>query len=244
MEQLAENSWKSIFLNFIILGLIIFLVYRLAAFVLPRLFTEKRYKNLIKILLPGIETVSWFLFISWYIIRFSAAGQWYALVLVALLLILAFWLSRFYIRDLIAGMIFRLSGKFKEGDRMQSGEIEGRIIKMGNLTLELEGPDGNLIFTPYSVLSEAVKIKTESSEQITGHAFRITCDTKKPVNEKMDEIQAYILTLPWVSLKKQTQIKLINQDAEKYNFEISIYLIDKAFAQNAEKLIRAKFSVF
>jgi small-conductance mechanosensitive channel len=240
--NLAENNWQILFINFVLIGIILLLLFRVLRFSLPWLLRNPKQQAFLKQHLPVIEIAFWFLFLSWFIFRFAQKLEVYAFVVAAILFILLFWFSKFYLREIIAGILFKTSGRYKKGDTIQSGDHAGKILRFGSDVLELESSDGRLIFLPYSQLTGgAVNIKSEGAEKASGYSFEIIAHPDMNPAAFEQALQSHALSLPWISISKPIQVSLERTGTEGMVYKVTIYLLDRTFCLQAEKAIREKF---
>jgi len=163
-------------------------------------------------------------------------------VVLAILLMLLFWISRFWMKDIIAGVFFRSSTRLKAEDQLHFGELKGTIKKFGSSSLELETQDNQTIFIPYAKLVDAVNIKSERTGQSKGYTFILDCPRKEEISALTQQIKSTILSTPWVSVNRMSVITLATQTEENYSFEITVFPIDKSFAGKIETLVTEKYS--
>lgn len=240
--NMYDNSWQSIFINFILIGIILLLLFRVIRYSLPLFARENKQRDYISRQLPVIETILWFLFLSWFTFRFAQKLELYALIVAGFLFILIFWFARFFLRELIAGIIFKSGDRYKKGDFITTSEHSGRIYRFGIDSLEVENAKGQIVFIPYSKLvGDAIHMRSEGADKASGHSFRLTVIGEKNLAQLEQEIQLFALTLPWININKTAQISLICQDANQIELNITIYLIDRNFAIEAEKSFQENF---
>ena len=144
--NIPYSNWQAVFFDFLVGALIIFSLFRLIQYIL-QVFSSRsgRYKALKKAL-PVVETVFWVLYLSWYTFRFAEIRSVYAFVVIAILFVLFFWISRYYFKDLIAGIVFRASGKFREGEVIIHDNLKGTIKRFRLQAIEIESQDGQIIY--------------------------------------------------------------------------------------------------
>jgi len=240
MQQLTQN-WQDVFIGFSILGILLFLIFRLLHYLLPILLKNKKALYRVKRFLPVIETVSWLSFLSWYSIKFYAQYNIYTLVILLAILVIAFWVSRFLIKELIAGALFRGSARFHEGDRIQTNQYSGTIKKFHFDTIEIEAGDGQIVFIPYSKLSGKITIKNESVGQTSAHTFQLKVISSAEPEIISGHINSFLLSLPWSSVTTSPQVILIEQEGEKYVFDITCFPVEKSYAKKMEQKVLDKF---
>ncbi len=242
--NLNENNWQMIFINFLLIGIILLLLFRVLRYSLPWLFRDPKKRDYVKKRAPLLEIGFWFVYLSWFTFSFAQRLEIYGLVVGGLLFILLFWFSKFFLREIIAGIIFKINGRYKKGDQIQATGHDGRINRFGLDTLEMESRDGKLIFIPYSrLVGDSIVIRSDGTEKATTHTFTILTAVKDDIAGFEREIQSLALTLPWISINKPLQAALEQFNRDTMTFRITLYLIDRNFAVNAEKAIRESFEM-
>lgn len=242
MQQLTQN-WQDVFIRFLILGILFFLFFRLLQYVVPFLLKNKKGLDKLKRYMPIVETASWLVFFSWYSLKFYAQYNIYTIVILGIIAIIAFWISKFLLKELIAGVAFRISARFSENDSIQTSQYSGTIKKFHFDSIELEAGDGQIIFIPYSKLSGEVTIKNESAGQTSAHSFQLITTTVNEPEVVSKNITTYLLSLPWSSVNNHPQVILADQEDGHYKFDITCYPIDKSYAIKIEQRILEKFGV-
>ena len=235
------TNWQAVFFDFLVGGLIIFVVFRLLQFVLPVFLTNsKKRKNVFRIS-PVVETIFWLLFFSWYTFRFAEIMSLYAFVVIGILLILIFWVSRFFLRDLMAGMFFRASGRFKEGEVLIYKKNKGAIKKFGTQSLEIESFEGQVIYIPYSKLQDSIMIKSESTEQSAAYTFAFNILNTTTPEDSINSIRKFVVSLPWSSIQKSPLVMISEQASGHSTVEVTVYPIEKIYGKKIEHLTLEKF---
>lgn len=228
-------------IGFATIAFVIFLVLKGLAKGLPFVIKKSDRKRRFTKYFSLVEVFVWILYTIFVIQQLSDSNQLYSLGLFFLLMIASFWMLWFYIKNYISGGIFKLNGKFDINDSVQIDNYQGKIIGMGNHRLELESENGEIIYIPYSKLSDAVIVKIHPGEMVLSHSFTLSTSPDKSVIARIDEIRFAILSLPYASLKKSPQIKLIHEDKEHYVFELVVYTLEKEYFFKIEQEIRKKF---
>lgn len=190
-----------------------------------------------------VELVSWIVFLSGFVWSLNAADNIFTYIILVIIFILLFWLSQFWIKDTIAGLIFRSSSRFTEGDIIQSEDYRGIIRRFRNHTLEIESRDGKTMFIPYSKLLKTTQIQSQSKDKQSGYAFRLVCSAGIESTELKKQIKKFIITLPWTSTLKKPIVTLINETDEVKEYEVTVYPIDKSHAGKIEGFVKEEFEV-
>ena len=223
-------------------AILLFVVFRLIQYLVPVLFANnKKYKQFLRILPVG-ETAVWLLFFSWYVFRFAEITSMYALIVGIVLLVLVFWISRFFLRDLIAGMFVRSSGHFKEGEIIIHESYQGAIRKFGLMSLEVETQDGRILFLPYHKLLDTYSGKNESEDTTAAFSFRFEIQSDESGEELVSTIKSFILSLPWSSVHKQPMVYIEGKGNNLLSVEVTSFPIEKEFGKKIERRTLAHFT--
>jgi len=239
--NLQYTNWQAIFFDFLVGGLIILILFRLLQFILPVFLARDKKNRAVFRILPVVETIFWLLFFSWYTFRFAEIMSLYAFVVIGILLILIFWISRYLLKDLMAGMFFRVSGRFKEGEVIVHKKHKGAIKKFGIQSLVIESQEGQIIYIPYSKLMESLTIKSESTEQSAAYTFLFNILCTLSQEDSIREIRSFLISLPWSSIQKIPMVIIREQSEDHYTVEVTIYPIEKAYAKKIEQVTLEKF---
>lgn len=235
-------NWQPVFFDFLVSALFILLLFRFIRYVLPLLLAKKKKVIKVSRYLPVAETIAWLLFFSWYTFKFAEIMSIYAFVVIAVLFILVFWISRFFLKDLIAGLFFRTSGRFKEGEVISLENYKGFIRRFGLQSLEIESQEGQIIFLPYSKLLESNTIKNESEEQSAAYSFTFDIKAGLSREETVNEIRTFLISMPWSSVQKIPHVVLKEGSGDHYSVEVTAFPIEKEHGKRIEHLCIREFA--
>lgn len=236
-----DSKWQILFFSFIFWGLLIFLVYRLLNYILTHYLYRRKYFQEIHHYMPIAEIISWLLFFGLSLNKFFEARSMFALVIIGILAFLFYWFSKFWLKDLIAGIIFKSTKRMKKGDLFQVGEWKGIIKKFQKTNIILETKEGNTLILTYSSIIEKASFKSEESEKSSGFNFELQINQKSNINEHAQQIKKFIVALPWVSNHKPPIISPIKETSEHCFFEITIFPIDKSYNTKIQRHVKDEF---
>lgn len=239
--EIQYTSWQAIFFNFILVGLILFAFFRLIRFLLPILVKNFKKTQSILSYLPIIETSGWLFFFSWFTFRFAEIESIFALVTAGILGLIIFWISKFFLKDLIAGLVFRTSGRFNEGDRIKLDGLKGSVRKFGLVELEVESTEGSTLFIPYSTLTEAINMKSEDADQTSAYSFSLELKRTLSQEETVSVIQNFVLSLPWSSIQKNPVVLIREQSEKLFAVDVTAFPVDKGFTRKIEMETKKRF---
>jgi hypothetical protein len=137
---------------------------------------------------------------------------------VVLILLLGFWR---FIKDFIAGIVFRVQDNYRTNQRVQLKNNEGVIVELLNTHVKLEADDGELIFVPYSEFANQIVYKPSTQERLKQFSFRLVVDTDTDVD--IDKINRIALSCPWIVSNRIPRIAHNEDDEELI---ISGYTLD------------------
>lgn len=240
--DIQYTNWQAVFFDFLIAGLVILSIFRLLGYLLPVFLRRVKKSRPILRSLPVAEASVWVLYLSWYVFRFAEIRSVFTFVVIIILLVLLYWLSRYFVKDLVAGIVFRVSGRFREGEIIVYGDIHGRLRNFRLLSVEIETPEGQLVYISYSSLAEAPSVKRESTDQSTAFSFVLNTPDNKTREDTILEIRHFLVSLPWSSARKSPSVAIRKQESGQFEVEITVFPIEKAFGRRIEQLTITRFS--
>lgn len=240
MEFIASN-WENIYTRFLLWAVLVLLFFRLLNFGSKVLIKDEKLNLWITRILPPIELIFWSMLIAWFMFIFAEAKSLFALVLMGVLLTMLYLLFKYWFADLLAGVIFKTKNNYQIGDYIQIGDHSGQIIKIGNNSIELETQDGKTIYFPYHKILNAISIKNESTEQISGYSIDLKIRSMENTNKLINQIKSFAISLPWYATQNPPIIKLIEQEEDLFVFKVTYYPTDKSFAIKIKQMIIDKF---
>ncbi|MCD6090470.1 MAG: mechanosensitive ion channel [Bacteroidales bacterium] len=228
-------------LLFVGMALLLFVLLLLLKRFIPFLLKSETKKSLLKQYMAVIEVGVWSLFIIVAIQQFSNSNKLYSWGLFLLLMLSSFWVLWFSIKDFIAGALFKMNQDFKENDIIQVDNFEGKIIELRGRLLKIESDSGEVIYIPFSQLSQKTIIKIHPGEMVLSHSFTITVKKNEKLEVKQDKIRFEILSLPWASIRRPPKVEIIHEDEINFIFEVKLYSLEKQYFFKMEQEIRKKF---
>ena len=240
--DIVQTEWSQIFGRFLIWGIILFVLFTIIRFGFPYLMRNKKKSNQWLKYFRLIELFIWLFFFSWFLFRFAEAKSLFAFVIFGIQLGILYLIFRFWLTDLIAGIIFKHSNQIDIGDSIHYEGHAGKIIKIGGRSIEIENEEGNSVFIPYRKVTSAIFSKTESATQSSGFTFELETSLDGDIDITTEKIKTYIVALPWSSIRKSPIISLKGRSNNSILFSITVYSIDRSFFSKIENQVRNKFS--
>lgn len=239
--DLIQTGSTQIFGKFILWGIIIFVFFAIIRFGIPYVIKTQKKQTYIKKLVLISELIFWIFYLCWFIFLFLKSGSLFVIVVFAILFFVLYVLGRFWLFDLIAGVVFKSGGQLKKGDYFEKDDNKGIINKLGSRFLIIEHTDGNMVHIPYHTITASIFRKNEIIAQKSGYTFDLELKSTVNIEEIKSDIQKSIFALPWSSVHKSAIVALTDQTPEKYIFRITVYAIDKSFAAKIEDHIKKQY---
>ncbi|HAS39081.1 MAG TPA: hypothetical protein DCS93_01315 [Microscillaceae bacterium] len=235
MENINFNiSYPSV-IWFIGLGVGVFLLFRFIKRLVYFWIPNRQNRHLkFERLLPVIEGVVWFAWVIWGVQGVFNSKGLYTIIILLIIVIVLIAMSRFAIRDFIAGVILKLEGAFNIGERIKIRDVEGRVKELGYFGVKLENFQGEIITLPYSSVSGVKRILSKSSDKIKNHTFTLQLPKKYAVTETIEKAKSTILNTPWASITQKPHIKLLDENGEAYTFEVIVYSLHQRYFQKLQ----------
>ncbi len=226
---------------YLVISFAIIAIFRLL-FLLRIVLPKNKHKQLISQYLPFVEYLFWMIYLILSISYFvNRNGIIHSIWLVASLLILILLFSYFALRDIVAAVIFKSSRDFKINDSIKFEGYAGKINAFHRRNLELITENEERIYLPYRKIIQGVVIKLNPTEMIQSYSFRLKTHAKVSSLEMQKTLRFEILNLPWSSVKNEPKIKLINEEDEFMEFELSVYSMNKEYFNIIENTIKKKY---
>lgn len=165
------------------------------------------YKAIIKII-PPFEFILWAAYVFWAIYTIFSEYSFMPALLSAMGVVLSVIIGWYVIRDIVSGVVIKSENAFETGQYIKTELSEGRIKKLGYLTLELETTNGEIIKIPYSKLANQILIKPDT-ETDNKYAL-ITLEIPKLHNHSVikEKLIDAMNSTPWVIYNQAPNIQV------------------------------------
>jgi len=112
------------------------------------------------------------------------------------------------LRDVVTGVFLKVGRVCSLGDRLQVGDVSGRVVDVGYRTLTLETVSGEHVVIPYAVVARGAVSKVPVLSGAQPHVFELTLRSDLDVASSVREIQNLAMLSHWSSLVKVPRVKL------------------------------------
>lgn len=192
--------------------------------------------------LPPVELLTAAGVAVWVFARLVGGQEaWIGLGWSVLFLAIA-WTARTLIEDFVAGALLRMEGGVEPGHRLVVRDIAGRIVRLGYLSMEIEGDDGATIRLPWRTVARTPARLGDGAASSRAHRFTLTVARTRPIERILEEIPAAALVSPWASTKRLPEVRLRSETDEGYVLEVTAHALDARFAPQVEADIRERLS--
>lgn len=231
---------KSLFpiLVFVFSGIIIFILFRYIHKFSRTVKLTNKSKQQLQRNIPYVEILVWLIFLSWSIGYFLYKNDVFAVVISVIILLGVFWFSRYALKNIVAGFIFRSTSGFFVDDQIEVNNIFGRIVKLSYLFVEIESSKGNQLQIPYSQIEDKIRKKSTSGDLASGYSFEIEIEQKADFEKITKLIEQTIISSPYSALNKWPKIEITEQTDKHKILEITVFALNKKYHQIIEDEIR------
>ncbi len=171
-----------------------------------------------------IISITWLVVLFWSISYLFGKGNYYSLVINCLIVIISVLISWFFLKDLVAGIIFRGQNRYTPGDYVQFGELEGKVESFSLTHISVNTKDGKLLKLPYSRLNNQVISQKSDLKSFQKYTFVLTTNKKEERKMTESSILTFLMVSPWRSGKMVPEVKFNEENDQGYLFEIQIQL--------------------
>lgn len=222
------------YLFFIIAALLIFLTFRLLRLIDYRIKRLRKYYPLF----VATELGLWIFYIFWVVSHFLYTKSYYnelVLVLVVAVVILLVW---YYIKDIVAGFVFKIRHNPRPDQILHSPEGEGVIRKLSSSQVLVEAGGRNILRIPYSkLLGKGLSLETADTHSACEAILFFEMEQGKEPTELKRKIRMDLLQSPWCVPSRPIRIEFLSEP--KYGIEVTLYLLDKTYTEIVKEKMKA-----
>lgn len=173
--------------------------------------------------LLGAEAAVWSLWVLWAVYRLLLAAP----VTATLLLLLLLLPGRYWWRDFIPGLLFRLDKAAEPGDRLRYEGRDYKIEAVGARSLRLADGEGGLIILPYRLLEEVALAKAAEPAVLTPFSFSVEANVPEA------QIEQYLSECPWVAPGQAPRIRQLAEG----RYEVATFAPDEQVGERQERYL-------
>jgi len=221
---------------FIVAALLLFVGFRVLRFASYRVSFVRRFYPF----LVAIELTLWITFLFWvihYFFKTKAYCNNLILVLVITSVVLLVW---FYIKDVVAGFLFRIRHNPRVGQVLHSGELVGVVKKLAPSQIFIEEEGRNIFRIPYStILGKSLSLENPDTHSASEAVMRFDISAVADHSDLEKRIKVLLLQSPWGVPGKSIRVSFPPDAAQ--TIEVSLHLIDKSYTEVVRTRLKALF---
>ncbi len=179
-------------------------------------------------LLNVLELLLWTVIVFWSAGAFLSNKSYYNALIIILAVLFTLMLSWFYLKDIVAGFLFRVRHNPLKGQILTCDVVHGSVHVLGLSQLTVETDEGQWIRIPYSALVTR-SLSLQSPRHVVIGETTLELNVKKGVNPvKAERVLKRILSQSaWCIASKPIKVQM-NADNDK--IRISFYLLDPVYS--------------
>lgn len=228
-------------------ALAILLAFRGLHWLLSPLLRRQLFWLRISYLLMGVELLAWTGWLFWVVRQLVHNPAVYAYFTVGIAFLLMGLLTWFLLRDVVAGIIFKLQHNLKLNQSVRVGRSDaptnrtGRLLRLGITALVLESA-GERVKIPYTQLINEAVARSEMSEVIEPFDFMLRVPTSQSKSQWIDTLRKQVLLLPWASAKRVPLVRWQSEEEQFHTFSLRVYSLNARHALLIEGHLRHIYS--
>lgn len=226
----------------VVAALVIVLTFRILHWLLRPLV--RRYTRWLRMsyVLMGVELLVWTGWLFWVVQATVGNRQVYTLVTVGIAFLLVGLFAWFLLRDVVAGIIFKLQHTLKLNQSIRVVDTSGRLLRLGITALVLENASGEQIKIPYTKLINETVARNEASDVIEPFDFSLQVSKSLAKDRWVPTLQQQVLLLPWASAQRTPVVQWQREDEATHTFDLRVYSLNAYQAQKIESHLRHMYA--
>ena len=226
----------------IVIALVIVLTFRMLHWFLRPLV--RRHIRWLRgsYLLMGVELIVWIGWLFWVIHATVNNRTVHTFVTVGIAFLFFGLLAWFLLRDVVAGIIFKLQHTLKINQSIRVADTSGRLLRLGMTALVLDNTSGEQIKIPYTKLINEAVARSEASDTIEPFDFSLSVSKSLSKERWIAALKQQILLLPWASAQRVPVVQWQREDETSHTFDLRVYSLNASQAQQIESHLRHKYT--
>lgn len=228
---------------YLLYAIILFLALRLMSRLIRILPARPRLHSFYLRLFPVFEFAIWIAFGLWAMGEIFGELSFYNIIIIVALGVIFTALGWFFLRDFIAGVVLKTETPFEINQIIKTTSVEGKIIKLGYRSVELETTDGQRVKVPYSQLASSVISLQTLDDRVQVFELTLKVDSNIPIQQAKESIKSSLFLLPWSAINKEPSIRVIDQNNKFNTFQVLFYSVSSRHASFIRQDLKNKFEI-
>ncbi|GEM_PF-2200503 len=221
----------------ILVGVLLFACFKGIKLAVSKISSEKRYYKVILTSVSIFELIMWSAFIFWSLERLFQFKSYFTYLFLAAVFIFVLLVAYYFVNDLFAGAIFRIQHYPQKGKFYTFKKYSGKVKSIGSTGMILETSEGEEVDVPYSELRGPVFENKEVRAQ-SDIKIKLKIEKKGSKEEMIEKINEVILTSAYASFKKKPTIKVLAENPQDIQFEITLSTFNSIHQSIIEKRLK------
>lgn len=223
--------------KFFIIAAFIFGGFRVLNFITERLNIHLIQRNKLHYLIPLFEFFIWMLYVIWVVKVIYESKNYFALISLAVVIVLLAFPLFILIRDFISGIILKVQNKVAEGMYIDIEELKGLISNAGHLRMDIEDKHGNITSVTYHYVYGKRISRSGNNQNLEKISLEFDFPEPARVNEFSDSLKKAVMNTPWVVISQAPIIENTKVENGRLTVEVGAFVIDKSYAENIKSAV-------
>jgi moderate conductance mechanosensitive channel len=225
----------------LIVGIGIFAFLKVIKIILGRRIHKYSLWSHLYKLYPVIGSIIWIVFVFWLAGYLFKDRLFYPYAMVVMVLVIVGFITWFLLRDVFAGVLFKVENDLNPGDHIKIGSISGKIKSLHLTNLEIISDDGHTIKIPNARLNKELISDMSSPEGMEEFNIHLTIDKRFTKPEIEEKIKYDVALSPWSHFKTPPDIKYCKEDEHTFTYDVLVYTLNHKHFRIIEKTLKNKF---
>lgn len=210
-----------------LVAVLIYFGFKAIRFLLKGRMKRNSILERLSYLMAGAEIILWLVFVFWATDNLFSDKFYYHYLVYALIIIITGLAGWFFLRDIFAGLTFRIRHKLRNGSLIRVGDLSGQLKSQQLTCLTLLADDDKLLLRiPYSRIINEVVTELKYTGGQEEHTLHVRVELSVEKNNAESLIRSAVLYAPWSNLNEEPSIRFIEETEEGYFFEVTLFLIN------------------
>jgi len=225
----------------LLIGVAIFAFFKISGILLKKVSHKYAVLKRLDRMLPVIQVLAWTIFVFWangILFRDRVYYPYIVTGMAFFAMALAAW---FFLRDVVAGLVFRSQNDLMPGENIQVGTITGQVRSIHLTYIEVATDSGSTIKIPNTRLSRELISGSTTPEGLEEFKIHLSVNKKFSKSEIEEKIKYEVANSPWCDYKLPPIIKSKDESETSYLFDVVIYTLNHQHLRIVEKALKDKF---
>lgn len=231
------------FLTFAAVVLFISIALRYTSLIIRRIKESSQFGKKLHVLEPVLSLLVWIIVIFWGVNFLFGEKPYYNFIIFALIALVFASISWFFVKDLMAGIAFKLQNEYLPGDIVQFGQISGKLNELLLTHVSIYSNDGKLVKIPYSRLSNEIISQKSVGGSFNQNQYLLNVPKKYSVEKTREILLNLLINSPWRIRKKAAAVYLKAETSEAFDFQIQVETRNEKHFNYLITILKRRFDI-